>query len=55
MAEGHTLGDPAHVGLDNQGGRAKPATALCILVREQVALPLAITLHLAGGGIFKPL
>ena len=55
MAEGHTLSDPAHVGLDYQGRRTQPATALCILVREQVALPLAITLHLAGGGKFKPL
>ena len=55
MAEGQALCDPAHVGLDHQGRLAQPATALCILVREQVALPLAITLHLAGGGKFKPL
>jgi hypothetical protein len=55
MTKGQALSNATHIGFFHQGRLAQSAAALRVLAREQVALPLAITLYLAGGGYFKPL
>ena len=55
MTERKTFGDSSHIILFDIRSTTQTTTALRAFTGKQVALTLAVALHLARGGYFEPL